>query len=121
MILEEQDPKKMTEKELRKAYSQAIRTLKQYSDVLEVKKPVESPLHPTTKPTKLYQRLLTNSSRRGDILLDFFGGSGTAVIAAEETRRRARVIELDPHYCDVITARWEDFTGREAVRRPPNA
>ena len=124
VLTDEKDPKQMTEKELRKAYTQALRTLKQYSDVIEVKKPLEAPLHPTTKPTKLYQRLLQNSSRRGDILLDFFGGSGTAVIAAEETRRRARVIELDPHFCDVIVRRWEDYTGLEAKRpavAPPDA
>jgi len=113
------DPKTMTEKELRKSLVEALRIIGKISDVIAEKMPDKSPLHPTTKPTKIYQRLLANSSRRGDILLDFFGGSGTAVIAAEETHRRARVIELDPHYCDVIAARWEDYTGLQAVRRPP--
>lgn len=114
VIDEQTDPKKMTEKELRAAltkYQRIIRT-----DVLREKTPNKSPLHPTMKPTRLYTRLLQNSSKRGDILLDMFAGSGTAVIAAESTRRKARVIELDPAYCDVIVRRWEDFTGRTAER-----
>lgn len=116
VIDEKLDPKKMTEKELRAALIKYQRLLE--TDVIREKTPDKSPLHPTTKPTRLYTRLLQNSSKRGDILLDMFAGSGTAVIAAESTRRKARVIELDPAYCDVIVQRWEDFTGGTAERTP---
>lgn len=108
------DPKSMSEKELRQAVKQFMKFIP--TDVIREKMPDKSPLHPTTKPTRLYNRLIQNSSRRGEIILDAFGGSGTAVISAEMTHRRARVIELDPHYCDVITRRWEDYTGQEAKR-----
>ena len=57
---------------------------------------------------------MINSSRPGDIVADIFGGSGTTIIAAEQLGRKARMMELDPHYCDVIITRWEEFTGKEA-------
>ena len=56
-----------------------------------------------------------HSSRKGETVLDPFGGSGTSVIAAEQMGRRCLCMELDPHYCDVILTRWENMTGREAV------
>ena len=73
-------------------------------------------MHPTAKPVGLFCRLIRNSSRPGDVVLDPFAGSGTTVIACERMGRAARVMELDPHYADVILRRWEDETGREAVR-----
>jgi DNA modification methylase len=57
-----------------------------------------------------------NSSKYGDTVLDLFGGSGTTLIAAEQTGRECRMMELDPKYCDVIIARWENLTGKKAVR-----
>ena len=60
-------------------------------------------------------RFIVNSSEKGQIVLDAFGGSGTTIIAAEQLGRKARVMELDPHYCDVIIQRWEQFTGGKAV------
>lgn len=84
--------------------------------VLEEKKPLRNGEHPTMKPVPLFGRLIANSSRRGEMVLDTFGGSGTTVVACEQMGRKARVVELDPHYCDVIIARWEKLTGREAVR-----
>jgi site-specific DNA-methyltransferase (adenine-specific) len=60
--------------------------------------------------------LVRNSCAPSGIVLDPFGGSGTALIAAEQTGRRARLIELDPRYCDVIVKRWEQFTGKQAQR-----
>ena len=82
-----------------------------YSDrkqttVIDCKRPVRSELHPTMKPVELYEYLITNSSKAGDIVLDIFAGSGTTIIAAERAHRKARVMELDPHYCDVIRKRW---------------
>ncbi len=73
-------------------------------------------VHPTQKPVELIERALKNSSRRGDIVLDPFGGSGSTLIACERLNRRARLIELDPKYCDAIARRWEKFTGRTAER-----
>lgn len=78
-------------------------------------KPRSSSLHPTMKPVALVERFLKNSSRKGEIVLDPFGGSGTTLMACERTRRRCRTIELEPKFADVIVRRWQEFTGREAV------
>lgn len=90
-----------------------------YSDrsqttVLHFDRPTVSKEHPTMKPVKLFAYLMGNSSKEGDIVLDSFGGSGTTLIAAEQLGRKARLMELDPHYCDVIIARWEKLTGSKA-------
>ena len=77
-------------------------------------KPNASKLHPTMKPVKLVARFILNSSQRGDVAADIFGGSGTTLIACEQLGRKCRMMELDPHYCDVIIARWEAFTGKKA-------
>ena len=83
--------------------------------VIEEDKPAASPEHPTMKPIKLFARQISNSSRAGEIVLDTFGGSGTTIMAAEQLNRKARLMEIDPHYCDVIIARWEKFTGQTAT------
>jgi DNA modification methylase len=83
--------------------------------VLEFKKPSSSKLHPTMKPVELFEYQIKNSSKPSEIVLDLFGGSGTTAIACEKTGRKARLMELDPKYCDVIVKRWEDFTGKKAV------
>jgi len=85
------------------------------TDVWEIKRPSNSELHPTMKPVELVERALTNSSKSKNIVLDLFGGSGTTMIACEKINRFARLMELDPKYCDVIVKRWEDFTGKQAV------
>ena len=85
-------------------------------DVWQIKKPQKNDLHPTMKPVELVERAIRNSSRPGDVVLDPFGGSGTTLIAAEKSGRVARLMELDPKYCDVIVRRWEDFTGGTATR-----
>jgi DNA modification methylase len=72
-------------------------------------------LHPTMKPVALVAHALQNSSKSGDEVLDLFGGSGSTLIACEKTNRQARLMELDPKYCDVIIKRWQDFTGKQAV------
>lgn len=72
-------------------------------------------LHPTVKPVAMVMDAIKDCSRRGDIVLDPFGGSGTTLIAAEKTGRKARLIELDPLYCDVIIRRWQALTGQDAV------
>jgi site-specific DNA-methyltransferase (adenine-specific) len=82
--------------------------------VWEVDKPRANKVHPTMKPVELITRAIQNSSRVGEIVLDSFGGSGSTLIAAEQTKRKARLIELDPKYCDVIVQRWETLTGLKA-------
>lgn len=79
-------------------------------------KPRKCDLHPTMKPVELVENCMMDASVEGDIVLDMFGGSGTTMIAAEQLGRKARLMELDPHYCDVIIARWEKLTGKEAVK-----
>jgi DNA modification methylase len=68
------------------------------------------------KPVELVESAIRNNSKSRDTILDPFAGSGTTVIACEKTGRQARVIELDPKYCDVIVRRWEAFTGCQARR-----
>lgn len=79
-------------------------------------KPQHSRLHPTMKPVRLISRFIYNNSEEGDLVADIFGGSGTTMIACEQLKRRCRMMELDPHYCDVIIDRWEQFTGKKAVK-----
>lgn len=83
--------------------------------VWELKKESTNSYHPTQKPVELPERAITNSTKQGDSVLDLFGGSGSTLIACEKIGRLARVMELDPKYCDVIVKRWEDFTGKKAV------
>jgi DNA modification methylase len=87
-------------------------------DVWPIKKVnPQSMIHLTEKPVELAVRAMAYSSRAGENVLDLFGGSGSTLIAAEQTGRRACLMELDPLYCDVIVERWERFSGRKAERR----
>lgn len=86
------------------------------TSVWDIPKPLKNDLHPTMKPVALIENMLLNNSIEGDIALDLFGGSGTTLIACEQLHRKARLMELDPHYCDVIIARWEKLTGQKAVK-----
>jgi site-specific DNA-methyltransferase (adenine-specific) len=83
--------------------------------ILEFDKPRRNKEHPTMKPVDLFEYQMANSTKQGDVVLDSFGGSGTTLIAAERIHRKARLMELDPAYCDVIVKRWEDFTGKKAI------
>jgi len=83
--------------------------------IIECKKPKKNDMHPTMKPVELMEYQILNNTKGQDIVLDLFGGSGSTLIAAEKTGRKARLMELDPKYCDVIVKRWEDFTGKKAV------
>lgn len=84
--------------------------------VLEFEKPARNAEHPTMKPVPLMAYEIRNSSRVGDTVLDSFGGSGSTLMACEQTGRKCVTMELDPHYCDVILKRWEDYTGQKAER-----
>jgi site-specific DNA-methyltransferase (adenine-specific) len=90
-------------------------TDRKQTTVIECKRPSKSDLHPTMKPVELMEYQILNNTNGQDIVLDLFGGSGSTMIAAEKTNRRARLMELDPKYCDVIVKRWEEFTGKKAT------
>lgn len=85
--------------------------------VIREDKPLHNDLHPTMKPIRLLARLIANSSRKGDVVLDQFGGSGSTLIACEETGRKCRMMELDPAYVDVIVDRYQKFTGRKVIKQ----
>lgn len=84
--------------------------------VINEAKPMKDADHPTMKPVRLFGYQIGNSSKPGDIVLDTFGGSGTTIIACEQLGRKCYMMELDPHYCDVIIARWEKLTGKKATK-----
>ncbi len=84
-------------------------------DVWFVDKPARNDLHPTMKPVALIERAVRNSSKGRDVVLDPFAGSGSTLIAAEKTGRTARLVELDPGYCDVVVRRWQEWTGQAAT------
>ena len=92
---------------------------KWYSDrtqttVLEFNRPSRNGEHPTMKPIDLISYQIKNSSKKKDVVLDLFGGSGSTLIACEQLNRKCRTMELDPRYCDVIVKRWETLTGKTA-------
>lgn len=82
--------------------------------VWDFDKPRKCDLHPTMKPVALVANAIMDGTKEGDLVLDAFGGSGTTIIASEQLNRQARMMELDPHYCDVIIKRWENLTGQTA-------
>jgi DNA modification methylase len=84
-------------------------------DVWFFDKPVRNDLHPTMKPVALVERAIRNSSKSRDVVLDPFGGSGSTLIACEKAGRQARLVELEPKYCDVIVQRWQEFSGGAAT------
>lgn len=114
---EEIDIDKMKKEEMRVLLHQIYEAQQTIATtIINEPKPSRSENHPTMKPVRLFARLVRNSSRKGEIVLDTFGGSGTTIVACEQLNRKARLMELDPHYCDVIIARWEKLTGQKATR-----
>ena len=85
------------------------------TSVWDYDKPRKCDLHPTMKPVELVANCMKDGTLLGDKVLDLFGGSGTTLIAAEQLGRKCFMMELDPHYCDVIIARWEKLTGKTAI------
>ena len=94
---------------------------KTQSTLWQENKPTANRVHPTMKPVELVERALRNSSKAGDIISDFFGGSGSTLIACEKTGRISRLLELDPKYVDVIVTRWQNFTSKPAVHEESGA
>ena len=107
------DFKKMKRNELLDLLSD-IYADKTSTTIINEDKPHKSDLHPTMKPIKLLARLIKNSSKQGDIVLDLFGGSGSTLIASEQLNRVCYMMEYEPKYVDVIITRWEAFTGLTA-------
>jgi DNA modification methylase len=89
---------------------------KQLTDIWRYDKPDRSPEHPTMKPVAMIAEAVANSSYRGGIVLDPFGGSGSTMIAAEKLNRKCYMMELDPRYCQVIIERWQEYTGKKAEK-----
>lgn len=89
-------------------------TDRKQSDVWDIPRPSSSPEHPTMKPIELIARAVQNSSKRNDLVVDVFGGSGSTLIACEQVERKCNMMELEEKYCDVIIQRWENFTGKKA-------
>jgi DNA modification methylase len=88
---------------------------KSQSTLWHENKPAANREHPTAKPVELVERALANSSKAGDVVADLFGGSGSTLIACERRGRKARLMEIDPAYTDVIVRRWQAFTGKHAT------
>ena len=108
------DPTKMKKAELIELVKQMLSD-KISTTVIDKNKSAINDIHPTMKPIALLARLIKNSSRMGQNIIDPFGGSGSTLIACEQLKRKCYMAELDEHYCDVIIQRWENFTGKEAV------
>lgn len=104
----------LTNKELKELVANYRATIP--TTIIREPKPTKSEEHPTMKPVKLIAKLVGNSSRERERVLDIFGGSGTTMIACEQLNRICYMMELDPHYADVIIERWEKFTGQKAER-----
>lgn len=83
--------------------------------VLDENKPFRNTEHPTMKPVGLVERMIVNSTKTGQVILDLFAGSGTTLIACERSARIARALEIDPRFVDIAVRRWEEFTGKQAV------
>ena len=90
-------------------------TDRKQTTVWEIDRPTKSPEHPTMKPVELVTRAMEHTTKEGDLVTDPFLGSGTTMIAAEQLGRICYGMEIDPHYCDVIVKRWENFTGQTAT------
>ena len=112
------DYRKMKKDELLKLVLQ-LTDVSVPNTVIYEDKPTKNDFHPTMKPVKLMARLIRNSTRPKELVLDLFGGSGSTMIAAEQIDRRCFMMEFDPKYCDAILARWEKLTGEEAEKITP--
>ena len=114
-IFDDEKPvEELTNRELKELVANYRATIP--TTIIRENKPNKSEEHPTMKPVKLIAKLVGNSSREGERVLDIFGGSGTTMIACEQLNRICYMMELDPHYADVIIERWEKFTGQKAER-----
>ena len=116
LLEEEADLKAMKKQELIAFIEKIFKDYKDQTTVNYEKKPSRNSLHPTMKPIPLVGRLMNNSSQPGWAVGDFFGGSGTTLMAAEQLGRTAYTMESDERNADIIVHRWEQYTGKKAVK-----
>lgn len=109
------DLDKLSKEELKQMVKELLED-KVPTTIIHEDKPLKSDVHPTMKPIRLISRLVANSSKKGENVIDFFGGSGSTLISCEMLGRNCYTIELDPKYVDVIIDRWEMLTGEKAVK-----
>lgn len=115
VIEEKIDINKLTKEEMKQKLKEAFSD-KVSSTIIHEDKPSTNDIHPTMKPVRLIGRLMKNSSRVGENVLDLFGGSGSTLIACEQLNRICYMMEFDPRYVDAIIDRWEQFTGEKAIK-----
>lgn len=106
---------KLKKEEMRKLLEEIFAD-KRATTIIHEDKPLKNDLHPTMKPIRMCAKLIRNSTRPGELVLDLFGGSGSTLIACEQLDRVCYTMEYDPRYADVIIQRWEQFTGQKAVK-----
>ena len=109
------DLDKMKKEDMKKMLEEILAS-KVPTTVIHENKPTKNDLHPTMKPINLIAQLVRNSSKKGELVLDLFGGSGSTLITCEQLGRRCNMMEYDPVYADVIIKRWENYTGKKAVK-----
>ena len=114
VIEDKVDFAKMKKEDMKKLLEEIFRS-KEATTIIRENKPVCNDLHPTMKPLKMCAELIKHSARKGESVLDLFGGSGSTLMACEQLNRKCFMMEYDPHYVDVIIERWENFTGQKAV------
>ena len=115
VIEDKVDLAKMKKEDMKKMLEEILAS-KVPTTVIHENKPSKNDLHPTMKPIKLIAQLVRNSSKKGELVLDLFGGSGSTLITCEQLGRRCNMMEYDPVYADVIIKRWENYTGKKAVK-----
>lgn len=115
VIEDEINLEKMKKEEMKKMLEQLLAD-QTPTTIIHENKPLKNDLHPTMKPLKMCADMIRNSSKQDEIVLDLFGGSGSTLITCEQLHRNCYMMEYDPHYVDVIIQRWENFTGKKAVK-----
>jgi len=115
VVEDKPDINKMTKAELKETLKEML-DAKVPTTVMHADKPIKNTDHPTMKPLKLLGKQIANSSKKDELVLDLFGGSGSTMIASEQLGRKCYMMEYDPKYVDVIIKRWETFTGRKAEK-----
>lgn len=116
IIEDEINYEEMKKSELVELLKQIQDSMKNNTTVIYEKKPLKNNLHPTMKPLELVGKFMKNSSKRDWNVGDFFAGSGSTLMVAEQLGRNAFCMELDEHYASVIIKRWEEYTGLKAIR-----
>ena len=115
IIEDKLDFQKMKKEEMKQLLEEIFAD-KEATTIIHENKPVQNDLHPTMKPIKMCAELIRHSTRKEEIVLDLFGGSGSTLMACEQLDRICYMMEYDPIYVDVIIERWENFTGQKAVK-----